>query len=130
MAGGLPNDVAAFIDSSLTSMTDLEVLLELTRAQRAVSPETLANVLLISADHVRQALGALRRAGVVVSGSEPGTWSYAAPDAETQDCVTWLLANFRVYRVAITARIFSGPTDRIAGLAEGFRFRRPKDADG
>lgn len=130
MAAGLPNDVVAFIDSSLTSMSDLEVLLELARAQDAVSPETLANVLLISADHVRQALGSLRGAGVVASGSEPGTWSYAAPDDETKACVTWLLANFRSYRVAITSRIFSGPTDKITGLAEGFRFRRPKDDDG
>lgn len=130
MSAGLPSDVAAFIDSSLTSMTDLEVLLELARAQRAVTPETLANVLLISADHARQALGSLRRAGVVGSGSEPGTWSYAAQDGETNACVTWLLANFRAYRVAITSRIFSGPTDKIAGLAEGFLFRRPKDDDG
>ena len=130
MAGGLPNDVAAFIDSSLTSMTDLEVLLELARVEQAVSPETIANVLLISADHARQALGSLRTAGVVASGSEAGTWSYAARDADTQKCVTWLLANFRAYRVAITSRIFSGPTDKITGLAEGFRFRRPKDDDG
>lgn len=127
MTSALPKDVTRFIDATITSVTDLEVLLAIARADDALSSRRLAEDLRVSLDHVGQAVASLRAAGLIVPGGGNDTWAYAAPNSVAEDCVNWLLTNARTYRVAITTRIFSRPKDKITGLAEGFLLRRPKD---
>jgi hypothetical protein len=129
VSSALPKGVARFIDKRITSVTDLEVLLAMARAAGTVSTRTLADDLRVAPGHIVQAVASLRAADLVAPGAGDGTWAYAAPDDAADDCVNWLLANYRTYRVAITTRIFSRPKDKITGLGEGFLLRRPRDDD-
>ena len=125
----LPDDVGRFIDRNLRSMTDLEILFALVAPGAPVSVPELVRDLRISESHATEGLGALRARGLAVLGDD-GRWSYLAGGRQQQDCVDWLVQSFRTYRVAVTTRIYSHPSDKVTGLAEGFRVRRKKDSDG
>ena len=125
----LPDDVGRFIDRTLRSMTDLEILFALLAPGGPASVPELAQGLRISENHATEGLRALRARGLASQG-EDGRWSYQPGGPDQQRSVDWLVQHFRTYRVAVTTRIYSHPSDKVTGLAEGFRVRKKKDSDG
>lgn len=126
----LPDDVGRFIDSNLRSVTDLEILRILVAPEAPATAPALAQVLRISEAQASEGLAALRARGLVAQADD-GRWAYTAADPTLDACVNWLASNFRTYRVAVTTRIYSHPSDKVTGLAEGFRLRRRvQDDDG
>lgn len=122
----LPLELAQLIDAYVESLLQLEALFLLQHEkQRALATDEIAKSLYISRAMCEAQLIALERNGFLVRTPPPDDkYQYRPKDAETDRLVGELQALYLQRRVAVIARIYSKPANKVQTFADAFRLRK------
>jgi hypothetical protein len=127
---GVDDEVRRFIERTIDSALELEVLLQLHSYGSAITAAEVASVLRFDAHQTEATLEALVDAGAVVVGTQPGFYALQ-PGRKNRSAVDALARAYDTHRVAVIEAIFSKPSEAVRGFAAAFRIRDDEDdADG
>jgi hypothetical protein len=124
--GGIPDDVARFINANIDSVEQLEILL-LLRASgtKEWTAESIARELRINPDSAGMRLAMMRGQGLLALVDEAGgTYRYEPASADTDRVVRALADTYAQRRVSVITLIFSKPNDSIRTFADAFKIRK------
>ncbi|HUK57806.1 MAG TPA: hypothetical protein VLV50_01150 [Stellaceae bacterium] len=120
----IPDDVKAFLQTSLPSVWTLELLLLMRRTPARVwSADELIRELRASALVVARACAALAAAGLAVE-DEPGKFRYQPARPELAQMVERLAAVYVEFPFAVTQAILAAPSDKVRTFADAFRLKK------
>lgn len=122
----IPVELAQLIDDHVESLMQLEALFLLRHEpQRLWEADEVAKALYISRDMCAAQLITLERHGFLVRTPPPdGRYQYQPKDPQFDKLVGELLALYQERRVAVIARIYSKPVNKVQTLADAFRLRK------
>jgi hypothetical protein len=119
----IQEDVLHFIQTSIRSIWDLEILLFLARKQATSwSVDSLVRELRASVLIVTEALVGLRAAGVVEEVRNAYRYRPTTPELDT--VVQRLQQAYAEYPVAVTQVVFAAPNNKIQVFADAFRIKK------
>lgn len=123
----LPDDLLAFLRTSIRSVWALELLLLLCRQSgQGFTADELVRALRATPKLVDTCLEQLRTAGLVAS-NDAGGWRYTPASPLLSDLVEQLERAYGERPVAVISAIVGSPDDRLRNFADAFRF--PKKGD-
>jgi hypothetical protein len=120
----LPDDVKAFLQTSIPSVWTLEMLLLMRRAPARVwSADELNRELRGSALVVARACAALVAAGLAIEEA-PGMFGYRPARPELAQMVDRLAHVYAEFPYAVTQAILAAPSDKVRTFADAFRLKK------
>lgn len=123
----IPDDVLSFIDRTITSIDQLEILL-LLRAQRdrTWTGNQVSDELRSHPTAAAERLESLATAGLIESdGQTPAGYRFRPASPEMGRLVDGLDQSYRAYRLRVIERVFKKP-DSFQSFADAFRIRKDK----
>lgn len=126
-ASPIADDVLAFLDRTISSIDQLEILL-LVRAQRSKSwtAQQVADELRSNAEAVEERLRMLEAAALVSrAGESPSTFRYEPLPPARDEVIGRLEIAYRDFRFRVIERVFKKP-DGMQSFADAFRFRKDR----
>lgn len=129
MTNHIPTELAQLIDQTIESLVQLEALLFLRRERvRAWRADEIAQALYIGREMGNAQLVGLERNGFLVrtslaSSTDEPIYQYAPRDAETDRLVGEMAELYHERRVAVIARIYSKPVNKVQTFADAFRLK-------
>jgi hypothetical protein len=129
MTNHIPAELAQLIDGTIESLVQLEALLFLRRERaRAWRVDEIAQALYIGREMGNAQLIGLERNGLLVrtssaSSTDEPIYQYAPRDAEMDRLVGAMAELYHERRVAVIARIYSKPVNKVQTFADAFRLK-------
>lgn len=121
----IPPEVLQFIDATITSVDQLEILLLLRdRRARSWTAREISVELRSNEAVAAERLAAMQAMGLLQRDGDSG-YQYAPADSAADRAVSLLAAVYRDYRLRIIERIYTKP-DGLAAFADAFRFRKER----
>jgi len=121
---GLPPETVRFIQSFISSVGQLEILLLLQASEgRAFTAAQLNDQLRSNLDAVERRVTALVRHGFVAAESTPGTYRYAPASEDLRAGVAQLVECYRNYSGRVIDAIYSVP-DPMQLFSDAFRIKK------
>lgn len=125
---GIPRHVESFIQSHLSSVAQLEILLLVHRSRgRPVTAAAAAEEIRIDVAWAHRELERLRAAGVVNTDAGEGEYGYAPNAPEVNATIEDLAKAYKTHRVSVITAIFAEPADSVSRFADAFKLRRDPD---
>lgn len=125
---GLPDSVKAFLQSSVSSVEELEILLLLrAHPSRCWTVEQVSDEVRSGASSAATRLEDLRGRGLVdVHEGALRNYSYAMQTADVETALAGVERAYTTHRHRVIDLIFSKPIERIRVFASAFDFRKRK----
>ena len=119
----IPPEVLRFIDATITSVDQLEILLLLRdRRARSWTAQEISMELRNNEAVAEERLAAMLAKGLLQRDGD-SRYQYAPADSDADRTVSLLAAIYRDYRLRIIERIYTKP-DGLTAFADAFRFRK------
>jgi hypothetical protein len=119
----LPADVRRFINTDISSVGQLEVLLLLRgAADKSWTAEQVARALVMLPSAAAGWLEQIAAGGLLAE--DGSTYRYAPPTNEVERTIDRLAESYARYRLVVVGLIFSKPSGGVADFPEAFRIRR------
>ena len=119
----LPEDVRTIIRQHVGSVLELDVLLAMRAAGRAITPDELARELRLNAAACAAALDKFAAAGFLsVNGSS--SYQYAPPAGREGARVDALAQAYSQRRVSVVRFIYQRPSPGVSAFADAFKLRK------
>jgi hypothetical protein len=121
-----PADLKRFIESHISSVAQLELLLLLrSDPEKTWTPEEAAKSLYTAADIVAGQLAELHQRGLLALLQNPGpAYRYLPTSPDLADLVSRLSEFYKERRVSVITLIYSQPLDKVRTFADAFRLRK------
>jgi hypothetical protein len=128
----LPSDVRRFIDTYISSVEQLEILLLLWSAPAEEwSARRVSDTLRTCESSAAHRLADLAVHGLLTTRSEsPALYRYSSRGDSVDRTVAALSAVYAEFRYRVIDAIFAKPTDKLRVYADAFRIRKEDDGDG
>jgi hypothetical protein len=124
MSDRLPAPVESFIREQIGSITELELLLLLSRdPNKSWSPEDAAKSLYVAPDAIRAFLERLCARGFCEAADN--AYRFAPKTAELAELVASVSECYQQRRLTVINLIYAGPVEKFRNFADAFRLRRP-----
>ena len=121
-----PADLKRFVESHISSVAQLELLLLLrSNVDKTWTPEEAAKSLYTAPDIVAGQLAELHQRGLLALLQNPGPgYRYLPTSPELADLVSRLGEFYKERRVSVITLIYSQPLDKVRTFADAFRLRK------